>query len=110
MAEQQKEIVVPLKPTGEQVKRIAQSDIEGPVVMLNLLRYEKTAKDENGAEGLSGRGSYERYGEEMREIMEKTGAKVVWRGRADSVVIGNDDADAWDMVLLVECRGRHSCR
>jgi uncharacterized protein (DUF1330 family) len=92
-----------IKPVGEQIKRLAQSDEEGPVVMLNLLRFAKTAGD---ASGKSGADSYDTYGEQMRSIMAERGIKLLWRGRADSVVIGDDDDDAWDMVLLVQYPSR----
>jgi uncharacterized protein (DUF1330 family) len=71
--------------------------------MLNLLRF---TKDAAGADGKSGAQSYETYGEKMRDIMAERGIKLLWSGRADSVVIGDDDADAWDMVLLVEYPSR----
>ena len=91
-----------IKPTGDQFKRVAQSELDGPVVMLNLLRFDRQAKDGEG----SGRDAYERYGDEMAKIMAERGIKLLWRGRGDSVVIGDDDADAWDTVLLVEYPSR----
>ncbi len=91
-----------IKPTGEQIKRVAKSELDGPVVMLNLLKYDKQAKDGEG----SGRDAYERYGDEMQKIMADRGIKLLWRGRADSVIIGDDDADDWDTVLLVEYPSR----
>ena len=91
-----------IKPTGEQIKRLAESELDGPVVMLNLLKYDKQAKDGEG----SGRQAYERYGDEMQKIMAERGIKLLWRGRADSVLIGDDDADDWDTVLLVEYPSR----
>jgi uncharacterized protein (DUF1330 family) len=97
---------MPIKPTRDQIKRLAESDLDGPVVMLNLLRYEKVAKTDANAEMISGEASYQRYGEEMRDIMASRGIKLLWRGRADSVVIGDDDVDAWDEVLLVEYPSR----
>jgi uncharacterized protein (DUF1330 family) len=38
--------------------------------------------------------------------MADRGIKLLWRGRADSVIIGDDDADDWDTVLLVEYPSR----
>jgi uncharacterized protein (DUF1330 family) len=92
-----------IKPSREQILRLAESNEDGPVVMLNLLRFaEKAAGDSKK----SGADSYETYGEQMREIMAKRGIKLLWRGRGDSVVIGDDQEDAWDMVLLVEYPSR----
>ena len=92
-----------IKPTREQITRLFESQDDGPVVMLNLLRFAERAADEPGK---SGADSYETYGDQMREIMAERGIKLLWRGRADSVVIGDDDGDAWDMVLLVEYPSR----
>jgi uncharacterized protein (DUF1330 family) len=92
-----------IRPTREQVKRLAESAEDGPVVMLNLLKF---AKSEDGKDGGGGAASYETYGERMRGIMAERGIKLLWRGRADSVVIGDEDADGWDMVLLVEYPSR----
>ena len=91
-----------IKPTREQIQRLVESPDDGPVVMLNLLRFAKTA----GGNAATGAQSYETYGDQMREIMAQRGIKLLWHGRADSVVIGDDDGDDWDMVLLVEYPSR----
>jgi uncharacterized protein (DUF1330 family) len=92
-----------IKPVRDQIVRLAESDEQGPVVMLNLLKFAKTSGD--GADK-SGAESYETYGEKMRDIMAERGIKLLWRGRADSVVIGDDETDDWDMVLLVQYPSR----
>ena len=80
-----------IHPTREQIERLSTSTHAGPVVMLNLLRFVPDG----------GRASYVHYGEGMQSILHKAGGKVLWYGRADSVVIGDDDRDAWDAVILV---------
>ena len=85
-----------IKPTREQIERLATSELDGPVVMLNLLRFAPR----NGKE------SYTSYGTGVRASLEKAGARVLWQGRADSVVIGDDDSDGWDAVILVEYPSR----
>lgn len=92
-----------IKPTREQIKRLAEGDEDGPVVMLNLLKFAKTAGDDSAKSGAQ---SYDTYGEKMRAIMAERGIKMLWRGRGDSVVIGDDDADAWDMAILVQYPSR----
>jgi uncharacterized protein (DUF1330 family) len=95
---------VPIGPTKEQIQALVDSELDTPVVMLNLLKFAERAS--GGADGVeSGRGSYERYGERMRSMLEETGARVLFQGRADSVVIGGD-ADDWDAVILVEYPSR----
>ena len=94
---------MPIGPTKEQIQALLDSDLEAPVVMLNLLKFAERAGDDLGAgDGAqSGRDSYTRYGDRVRSILEQTGARILWQGRADSVVIGGD-GDDWDAVILVE--------
>jgi uncharacterized protein (DUF1330 family) len=92
---------MPIGPTKEQIQSLLDSDLEAPVVMLNLLKFAERAGD--GAQ--SGRDSYTRYGDRVRSMLEQTGARILWQGRADSVVIGGD-ADEWDAVILVEYPSR----
>jgi uncharacterized protein (DUF1330 family) len=89
---------MPIHPTTEQINNLVNSDETGPVVMLNLLRFRP--------EG--GRRSYASYGDGLRSMLEKAGARVLWRGRADSVVVGEDEADGWDAVILVEYPSRRA--
>jgi uncharacterized protein (DUF1330 family) len=95
---------MPIGPTKEQIQALVESPLETPVVMLNLLRFADRANGDAGGKE-SGQDSYARYGERMRSMLEQTGARVLWHGRADSVVIG-DDADDWDAVILVEYPSR----
>jgi uncharacterized protein (DUF1330 family) len=95
---------MPIGPTKEQIKALVDSELDTPVVMLNLLRFaERTGGDGNGAQ--SGRDSYERYGDRVRSMLEKAGGRILWQGRADSVVIGGE-GDDWDAVILVEYPSR----
>ncbi len=98
---------MPIGPTKEQIKALVEGDLETPVVMLNLLKFaERTDGDGgDGSKASSGRESYARYGDRVRSMLEQTGARVLFQGRADSVVIGGD-ADDWDAVILVEYPSR----
>ena len=95
---------MPIGPTKEQIQALLDSDLEAPVVMLNLLKFAKRAGGDGG-DAQSGRDSYRCYGDRVRSMLEQTGARILWQGRADSVVIGGD-ADDWDAVILVEYPSR----
>jgi uncharacterized protein (DUF1330 family) len=82
-------------PTREQITRLLEGG-NGPVFMLNLLRLRPDG----------GRESYARYGEEVLPLLTRVGGEIVWQGRGDSVVIGDDDADAWDLVVVVRYPSR----
>ncbi|MEX1194422.1 MAG: DUF1330 domain-containing protein [Dehalococcoidia bacterium] len=73
----------------------------GPVVMLNLLKFKERADTGDG----SGRESYNRYGREVKPMVEKLGGRIVWQGRADQMLIGEED---WDVVALVEYPSREA--
>jgi len=96
---------MPIGPTKDQIQERVDSPLDKPAVKLNLLKFAERASG-NGEDGeRTGRDSYARYGERMREMLEQTGARVLFQGRADSVVIGGA-ADGWDAVILVEYPSR----
>ncbi len=97
---------MPLTPTPEQLSTLLAGPPDSPVVMLNLLRFRERAEPAT-AEGLSGREAYARYGANVLPFLEAVGGRVVWQGRADSVVIGAE-VDTWDAVLLVEYPSRRA--
>jgi uncharacterized protein (DUF1330 family) len=69
---------------------------EGPVFMLNLLKFDPETKDGS----MSGAASYSKYGELAGPIVQKHGGKLVWSGAPTQQLIGDMDYD-WDLVLLV---------
>jgi hypothetical protein len=56
-----------LTPTQAQLERLAASPAEGPVVMLNPLRFKERAGGID--EGLSGREAYALYGEAVAPFL-----------------------------------------
>ena len=96
-----------IAPTKDQIQALLDSDLDTPVVMLNLLKFAERSSGANGDEGGSGRDSYARYGDRVRSMLEKVGGRILWQGRADSVVIGGE-ADDWDAVILVEYPSRRA--
>lgn len=86
-----------IEPSRSQIEELAASPDPGPVVMINLLRF----KADGGAD------AYARYGAAVLPCLAEVGARLVWQGRPDSVVIG-DGADLWDAVVLVEYPSRQA--
>jgi uncharacterized protein (DUF1330 family) len=83
-----------IRPNKEQFLELMNAPDEGPVVMLNLLKFKQ-----GGAE------SYARYGDAATGMIEQRGGRLLWSGRAEQVLIGDPAAD-WDVVLLVEYPSR----
>ena len=69
--------------------------------MLNLLQF----KAANGAGGGSGASEYGKYSDVVVKMVEAQGGKVLWMGKADQVLIG-DETDEWDSVALVQYPSR----
>src|SRR4029434_9385284 len=78
---------IALYPTPDQIQALLSGPADGPVVMVNLLRFKPTA-DAPG-ETLSGEESYRRCAEKMVAFVESKGGRVIWSGRIDSQVIGD---------------------
>src|SRR4051794_27247409 len=94
-----------LNPTAEQITTLLDHSTTktDPVVMLNLLKFKARADD---GEGGTGQESYGRYAEQAIKKVAERGGKVLWAGSPDSVVIGDDEADDWDVVVLVQYPNR----
>jgi uncharacterized protein (DUF1330 family) len=90
-----------IRPNMDQVKELMNAPDDGPVVMLNLLKFKAAASDGAG----SGGQAYRKYGDAATQMIEQRGGKVLWTGRAEQVLIG-DPAQDWDAVLLVQYPSR----
>ena len=67
-----------------------------PLVMLNVLKFKN--KSGNGDE--SGETAYNRYGKNVKPLLEKVGAKAIWAGNVKKTVIGDYNAQP-DRILIV---------
>ena len=86
-----------LHPSAEQIAAIQAMDLDGPVMMLNLLRFAP----DGGAE------QYARYGAAASTFLVKAGARIRYLGAVHGTVIG-PGADEWDEIILVEYPNKHA--
>ena len=86
-----------LKPTGDQFREFLAAPMEGPVHMLNLMKFAPRADDEPK----TGEGQYMDYGRAVAEMIEARGGRVVWMGRPHCTFIGGEHDD-WDMAAIIE--------
>jgi len=91
-----------ITPNDDQFAALASSEQEGEVVMLNLLRYKHEA---SGGEG-SGEEAYRQYGNRAVKMVEERGGQILWMGKPDQVLIGDESANHWDAVALVSYPSR----
>jgi uncharacterized protein (DUF1330 family) len=85
--------MVSIEPTGDQLRQLRDLAHEGPIVMLNLLRF----KPDVGAE------SYDRYAKVASRLVAEIGGRVLYFGTQKMPVIGHEE---WDAVILVEYPSR----
>lgn len=86
-----------ISPNESQIRELVARIDDGPVVMINLLKFRKRATDQE----CSGAEAYGRYAAVVAGMIEDLGGRTLWRGRADQILIG-DAQDDWDMAVLVE--------
>jgi uncharacterized protein (DUF1330 family) len=91
-----------ITPTKEQFSAYAHGTRDGEVVMINLLHFSES----DGASDESGQGAYRNYSDQVVKMVEDRGGRVVWMGRPEHVVIGDSEADGWDLVVLVSYPSR----
>ena len=100
-----------IEPTEDQLRKLATDAHEGPIVMVNLLKYRKTADYAADApeagQGLTGRAAYQRYGAIALACVGKAGGSIVWAGKQRFVAVGDAD-DEWDDVVCVRYPSRQA--
>jgi hypothetical protein len=74
-------------------------DIEhqGPVVMVNLMRFRERSLDGNG----SGWDAYLRYSALTVPMIKARGGTLLWTGEAKAVALGPQAGNRWDYLALV---------
>ena len=76
---------------------------EGPVVMVNLLRFLARSKDGNG----SGWDAYQRYSQGVMPLIRGCGGTVLWAGNGEGLAFGDAARHtSWTYVVLVRYPSR----
>jgi uncharacterized protein (DUF1330 family) len=94
---------LPLHPTAEQVSQLTRQANDGPIVMVNLLRFKEQADGID--EGVSGAEAYARYSEAVEPFLAGVGGRLLSAVRPSQSVIGPPESE-WDLVLLVQYPSR----
>jgi uncharacterized protein (DUF1330 family) len=82
----------------EEFKKFVELPMDTPVVMLNLLRF----KDRVSETGLSGQESYKAYMKQATPFFAKAGAEILYMGKLQTMLIGPENEELWDKMLLVK--------
>lgn len=90
-------------PTPAQAQAMIENGPEGPIVMVNLLKYRAKAAYEaerkEAQETLSGREAYQRYGMVALQEVAAVGGRPVWGGPQKLQFIG--EGQDWDDIVCV---------
>ncbi|GAB5536568.1 MAG: DUF1330 domain-containing protein [Rubricoccaceae bacterium] len=91
--------------TPEAGRAFMRRDLQGPVTMLNLLRFREVADysatpDLRPDAPISGAEAYDRYMEHTMPFLAAAGSELTFVGDGGHVVIG-PPGERWDRVLLV---------
>jgi uncharacterized protein (DUF1330 family) len=98
---------VSIDPTPSQFERLAASPAEGPVLMLNLLRFAARATGIDAEDGISGAEAYARYGLAVAPHLERVGGRLVLAGVPTESVIGPEEGE-WDLMVIAEYPSRQA--
>ncbi len=80
-------MTLPVDPTDAQIQELLHDERDGPIVMLNLNRYED-------------RDRYLQYGVVALAAVESVGGRILWQTEVEQTVIG-DERDRYDEVIAV---------
>ncbi|MCA9554662.1 MAG: DUF1330 domain-containing protein [Myxococcales bacterium] len=94
-----------LEPTQSAGRRFVQRGLEGPVVMLNLLRFREVADysahpELAPATPITGAEAFERYVRHTQPFLHESGGEVLFLGDGGAFLIGPED-ERWDLVMLI---------
>jgi uncharacterized protein (DUF1330 family) len=95
-----------LHPSPEQAKAFFSGEEDGPMCMVNLLKFKEKATYADGSEpDLSGRDAYLRYGMGVQACLAAVGGKARFTGFVTDLMLGEVE-ELWDMVAIAEYPSR----
>lgn len=96
------QVVNALIPSGEQLTAFFGAPDDGPVVMVNLLKFREKAQYADGSNAqMSGAEAYMIYGAAVQERIAAVGGKSLTGGVVTGLMLGEVE-ELWDMIALVE--------
>ena len=94
------EVVNKVAPTEEQMKGFLEPGREGPIYMLNLLKFKETAEYADGREtDLSGAEAYAIYGQEVIQHLQKVGGTPMFSAGVERLMLGEVE-ELWDAAAI----------
>ena len=95
-----------LMPTGNQEELLNEPGPDGPVFMINLVKFKDKAVYEDGRDtNLSGKEAYRLYGQEVLKMLPKYNAEVIFGTHITELMIGSVE-ELWDEMSVVKYASR----
>ena len=96
--------VMPTSP--ERIEEMMQPGPDGPIYMVNLLKFKERAEYEDGREtDLSGREAYQIYGRGVSRLLGEYGGRIVFVGDVTFLSLGQVE-ELWDEVAIASYPSR----
>lgn len=87
-------------PNEEQIKGFFEPGPEGPIYMVNLLKFKPQAEYEDGREtSLTGKQAYELYEAGVTELLSEFGGSGAFFADVERLMLGAVE-ELWDMVAV----------
>ncbi len=95
------EVINEVYPSSEeQIKSMGEPGPEGPIYMVNLLKFKDKAEYKDGrATDLTGRAAYMIYGRAVSGILPKFGGQAIFGADVTHLSLGQVE-DLWDEVAI----------
>ena len=94
------EVVNKVYPNEEQIMGFLEPGAEGPICMVNLLKFKVKAEYEDGREtDLTGREAYELYATGVKKLLQGIGGGIGFEGDVERLALGEVE-ELWDLVGL----------
>ena len=93
-------------PNDEQISGFLENPDLGPISMVNLLKFKKKAKYEDGRDtNLTGKEAYQLYSSEVINFVNKYGGEFLFAGSVSRLMLGEVE-DMWDAVAIAKYPNR----
>lgn len=89
-----------IDPTKEGFAQFREMQRDGPIHMLNLLRFRDVAAYEDGTVA-TGEEAYTAYARESGPVFTRLGGRQVWIGEPELMLIGPSE-ERWDLAFIAE--------
>ena len=101
------EVVNEVMPTSpERIDEMMQPGPDGPIYMVNLLKFKDTAEYEDGREtDLTGYEAYQVYGRAVMKIIQDYGGEIQFAADVTFLALGQVE-DLWDEIAIAKYPNR----